>query len=181
MDLDLYKLPQTIFTFKEISLLFPQISATSLKSRLFYMVKTGKLLSPRRGIYAKPNYNLFEFGNRIYSPSYISCQTVLEREGIIFQPHNAIFLVSYLSRRLDIAGKIFVYKKLKNEVLSNPLGIITENGYSIASKERAFLDIVFFLKDYHVDNKNRLDFAKIKEIMPIYKSKSLEERIKKYV
>lgn len=181
MDLTLFQLPQTVFSFKEISLLYPDISANNLKARLFYLVKTNKLSNLRRGIYAKQNYNPFELGNKIYSPSYVSLQTVLEKEGIIFQPHQTIFLISYLSREITVDNYTFNYKKIKNEITLNPAGIIHDQIFAIASKERAFLDAVFLYKDYYVDNPDCLDWNKIRELLPIYNSRILEKRIKKYV
>lgn len=181
MDLTLFKLPQTVFSFKEVSLLYPDVSTNNLKSRLFYLVKTGKLLNLRRGIYAKQNYNPFELGNKIYSPSYISLQTVLEKEGIIFQPHQTIFLISYLSRKIEAGGYTFVYKKIKSKIALNPVGIEQNQNFAIASKERAFLDAVFLYKNYYVDNPDRLDGEKIREFLPIYNSIILEKRVKKYV
>jgi len=51
--LEIYKKPQTIFTFSEIALLFPQFSYENLKSKVSYFVHTGNLKILRRGIYAK--------------------------------------------------------------------------------------------------------------------------------
>lgn len=181
MDFELYRLPQTIFTFREISLMFPKISGENLRSRLYYLVKTKKLISLRRGIYAKPNYSIYELGNKIYRPSYISLQTGLEKNGIIFQPHNAVFFASYLSRKITVAGTNFVYRKIKEPILLNPTGVYNENGVAYATKERAFLDTVLLYKDYYVDNFDGLDKDKIKELLPIYQNKALERRVKKYV
>lgn len=181
MDLDLYKLPQTVFSFKEISLLYPEISSNNLRSRLSYFIRTNKLLSLRRGIYAKPNYSVYELGNKIFRPSYVSLQTILEKNGVIFQPHNAVFLVSYLSRKITVAGIHYVYCKVKPKIFLNPAGVYYENGVAFAAPERAFLDTIFLYKDYYVDNFDRLNIEKIKELLPVYGSKSLEKRLKKYV
>lgn len=181
MDLDLYKLPQTVFSFKEISLLYPAISPNNLRARLSYFIRTKKLISLRRGIYAKPNYSPYELGNKIFRPSYISLQTILEKDGVIFQPHNAIFLVSYLSRKIAVAGNSFIYRKVKPRIYLNPAGVYYENGVAFATPERAFLDTIFLYKDYYVDNFDRLNIEKIKELLPVYGSKSLEKRLKKYV
>ena len=181
MDLDLYKLPQTVFSFREISLIFPNITPENLRARLSYFIKTKKLISLRRGIYAKHGYSIYELGNKIYRPSYVSLQTVLEKEGIIFQFHNAVFLTSYLSRKITVGETNFVYRKIKSSILLNPAGVYYENGIAYATRERAFLDTVFLYKDYYVDNFDRLNKEKITELLPIYKSKILEKRIKGYV
>lgn len=180
MDFELYRLAQTVFSFREISLLFPKITSENLRARLYYLVKTKKLISLRRGIYAKTNYSVYELGNKIYRPSYIGFQTVLEKNGVIFQPHNAIFLASYLSRKITVNGTNFVYHKIKDSILLNPAGIYNENGIAYATKERAFLDLIFLYKDYYVDNFDGLDRDKIEELLPIYENKSLEKRVIPY-
>lgn len=178
--LELYKKPQTVFTFKELSLLFPDLSYQSLKDRLKYAVDTGKLKRLRRGIYVKDNYNPFELANKIYTPSYISLETVLQKEGVIFQEYETIFVVSYLTRMVLINGLKVYYRKIKEEVLVNKEGIREENGYYIATKERAFLDAIFLYKNYHFDNLGVLDWNIVKKLVKIYKSRKLKKRVMEY-
>lgn len=180
MVLDLYKRPQTIFTLKEISLIFPQISYQNLKSRLHYAVAVGKLQKLRKGIYAKENFDFLELANKIYTPSYISLETVLAKEGIVFQKYATIFVVSYLTRRIKVENQDIFYRKVRDVVLLNNSGIEERGSYFVASKERAFLDAVFLYKDYHFDNLGPLDWEKVKEIGSIYGSRILEKRVAEY-
>ena len=178
--LEIYKKPQTVFSLKEISMLFPEFIYKNLKSKLSYFVSTGKLKRLRKGIYAKENYNFLELANKIYTPSYISLETVLEKEGIVFQKYKTVFVSSYLSRRIKVENQEIFYRKIKDEILLNSMGINEENYYFIASKERAFLDALFLYKDYHFDNLRPLDWEKIKEIEKIYSSKVLVKRVTQY-
>jgi len=178
--LEIYKKPQTVFSLKEISMLFPELIYKNLKSKLSYFVSTGKLKRLRKGIYAKENYNFLELANKIYTPSYISLETVLLKEGIIFQDYKTIFASSYLSRRIRVENQEIFYRKIKDEILLNSLGLNEENNYFIASKERAFLDAVFLYKDYHFDNLRPLDWEMVKEIEKIYPSKALVKRVNQY-
>ena len=131
--LSLYQNSKTVFTIKEVSQLFPDLSYQSLKDRLSYAVKTKKLLKPRRGIYTKINFNFLELANKIYTPSYISLETVLLKEGLIFQEKKEITLVSYLTRTIKINNEIIIsYRKIKDEILNNLKGIKKENHYFIA-------------------------------------------------
>jgi len=59
---------------------------------------TGYVVSfNRRGIYAKDkNYDRLELANRIYTPSYISLETVLSREGIVFLLASGILLLLHI-------------------------------------------------------------------------------------
>lgn len=152
-----------------------------VKSRINYYVKRGELMALRRGIYAKTSdYDRFELATKIFTPSYISLETVLQKEGVIFQDYKSIFVVSYQTRQIEIDGQSLVFKKIKDEVLVNPLGLRKEVGYFIASKERAFLDALYLYKDCYFDNLNVIDWEIIRKILPIYKSKAMAKRIKTY-
>ena len=178
--LKLYKRDQTIFTTRELSLLFPDISYTNLRRRISYYVKTGKILRLRKGIYGKENFDPLELANKIYTPSYISFETVLKKEGLIFQESSGIFVASYLTRKIKCAGVGIFYKKIKNEILTNPSGIENREAYFIASKERAFLDSVFVYKNYYFDNLSVLNWDTVFDLLKIYKSKMLERRVNQY-
>jgi len=178
--LEIYKREQTVFTLSEITLLFPQISYPNLKRKVSYYVKVGKILRLRKGVYGKENFNPFELANKIYTPSYISFETVLKKEGVVFQESSGIFVAGYLTRRIECAGLEIFYRKVKNEVLTNLKGIERKETYFIASKERAFLDAVFVYKDYYFDNLSVLDWDRVFDLLEIYKSKALEKRINQY-
>lgn len=178
--LDLYKRKTTVFTLTDISFFYPKLSYPNLKSKVNYYVNTGKLQRVRKGIYAKENFNPLELGNKLYTPSYISLETVLQKEGVIFQHYTTIFIASYLSRKVRVADHDFFYRKIKNEILLNHEGIEQKEGYFIATKERAFLDAVFLYKDYHFDNLKGFDWEKINAMKKIYQSQSLEKRVEEY-
>lgn len=176
----LYQKPQTVFTLKELSLMFPNIPYNNLKRRLSHYVRVGKLKKLRRGIYAKENYNPFELATKIYTPSYISLETVLEKEGIVFQKYKSIFAASYLTRTVKTNAYKIVYRKLPQEVLFNKKGLVEEDYYFIATKERAFLDTVYLYRNYHFDNLRPLDWGKVMELKGIYKSKAFAKRVDDY-
>lgn len=176
----LYSLPQTVFSFDEISQIFPEITDKRLRDRLHYFVQQNKLLRLRQGIYAKHEFNKFEIANKIYTPSYVSLETVLLREGVTFQLYETIFLMSYLSREVKVQGINIQYRQIPFSILTNMNGISREVGYSIASKERAFLDAVYVYKNYHFDYLDILDWDKIHEMKKIYESKVFEKRVERY-
>jgi len=178
--LEVYKKNQSVFTTKELSLLFPEISYSNLKRKISYYIKTNKLLSLRRGIYGKESFDSFELANKIYTPSYISFETVLKKEGVIFQENTAIFVASYLTRKIKSAGLEIFYRKIKDEILTNSRGIKRKRGYFIASKERAFLDSTFVYKNYHFDNLSVLTWESVFDLLKIYQSRALEKRVEQY-
>lgn len=178
--LKLYSKPQTVFQIEEVSQLFPEINPGNLRRRLHYFVKVGKLKNPRRGIYTKNEYEPLELANKIFVPSYVSFETVLLKEGVVFQYYETIFVASYLSRDITVDGYKISYRQIGDLVLSNRSGIEEKNGYFIASKERAFLDAVFLYKNYYFDNLGGLNWDKVFELLPIYDSQALDKRVKSY-
>ena len=154
---------------------------TTITNRLKKYVNTGKLLRVRRGFYAKDkNYNRYELATRIYTPAYISFETVLTERGVNFQYYGNIFVASYLNREINIAGQVISFVRIKDYVLSNTTGIEYKDGYAIASPERAFLDRLYVSGDYHFDNLNNLDWKKVQEIIPFYNNKRMEKKVKEY-
>lgn len=179
--LDIYNSKNTVFSTKDIALLWGESDAELVKMRVYRYVKAGKLHSIRKGLYAKDkNYNKNELATKIYTPSYISFETVLGKAGITFQYYGQIFVASYLTREIITNGQAYSYRKIKESVLTNNAGIEHKDNYSIATPERAFLDVVYLNKDYHFDNLSVLDRNKVLEILPIYSNKRMEKEIKAY-
>ena len=180
MILDLYRRPETVLTIAEIAQMFPEISYKSLKDRLSYFTKTGRIRRLRSGVYAKPDYNPLELANKVYKPSYISLETVLFRGGIVFQTYQTIFVVSYLTRTLTIDHQDIQLRKMKEVVLTNMAGIDPQTGYFMASLERAFLDAIYIYRDYHFDNLEGVNWEKVESLKGIYHSLAFEKRVEGY-
>jgi len=179
--LDLFRLKNTVFTFKDISLILAETNEEKLCAKINYFVKKGDLHRIRKGIYSKDkNYDKLELAAKIYTPSYISLETILFKEGVVFQYYRDIFVLTYLSRKIECDGQSYSYKKIKDKVLTNSLGIEEKNNYYIASKERAFLDILYFNKNYHFDNLKSIDWNKCFEIIKIYENQAMEKRLNFY-
>jgi len=177
----LLRSPQTIFSTKEVALLWGESNATVVSRRLNSYAQVGKLVRVRRALYAKDrNYNRWELATRIYTPAYISFETVLAAEGIVFQFYGNIFVASYLEREINADGQKISLVRMKDYVLSNIAGIIHKDGVAIATKERAFLDRLYVSKKYHFDNLPSLDWNKIFELLPIYRNKRLEKKVREY-
>ncbi len=177
----LYQAKNTVFTANEISLLWGEDNLDKLKSSLKYYVDKGNLIRLRRGIYAKPDYDIREVAVKIYTPSYISFETALLEEGVIFQHYETIFAASYLGREVNLKnGQKIQYQKMKNSILLNMEGIIKKDGYAIAGKERAFLDTIYRSPGYYFDNLRAVDWEKCFSLVKIYLNKKQEERLKSY-
>ena len=180
--LNILRSDKTIFTSKDVLLSSKEHDPIVLKRSLNYYAKKGELYSIRRGFYAKDkNYDKNELATKIYTPSYISFETVLGRAGVTFQYYSQIFIASYKSVEIEVEGQKYLFKKIKDSILTNSAGIDKKENYSIASLERAFLDVIYLHKDYHFDNLRPLDWNKIYDILPIYGgNKRMEKSVKMY-
>jgi hypothetical protein len=151
--LAVYKDIRTVFRLNDIALLTGETNFISLNQKLNYHVRRGKLLNPRKGIYAKPGYQAEELACTIYTPSYISLETVLQKAGVVFQYDSRISAISYLSRSIEVEGRTYLFRKMKGELLVNTAGIIRhENQINIATAERAFLDKLYLEGETYFDN-----------------------------
>ncbi len=179
----IYKLletEKTVFSLNEIAMLVNAKETSNLKSQLHYYVKTGLLLNIRRGFYAKQKYNVEEFVCKLYTPTYISLDYVLQKEFINFQYNSKFSAISYLSREVTVENNTISYRKLKNSALINTLGIHRlDNGINIASAERAVMDSLYLNKSGYFDNITKLNIDLMRKMIPIYQSKSLENLFKK--
>ncbi len=171
---------KTVYSTKDITRMWwPRSDAKNIKSRINYYVKQGDLYPIRRGLYAKDkNYDRLELASKIFTPSYVSFETVLFNASIIFQRPQSIFIASYQSKSLICDGQTYVFRKIKNSILRQPLGIETDGNYSIATPERAFLDMLYLNKDYYVDNPGSLNWNRVLAILPIYHNKRMEKIVK---
>jgi len=175
----LYARPEYVFTMQQISMLFPDIPASALLQKVRRAVKAGRLLCVRRGVYAKPGYTSEELACVLYKPSYISLDYVLQRRGVNFQYDSSVSLVSYLTRSVEVGDQIFHYRQIKGEIAVNTLGIERKGNINIATPERAFLDTLYLCPQYYFDYVGMLDCRLIKQLLPIYNSPTMVERVNK--
>jgi hypothetical protein len=177
----LYQSPKTILTNKDLALLWQESDKSKLNAKIAYYVKQKTLISLARGVFAKTKqYDSKELATSIYIPAYISFETVLREAGIIFQHYDSIFVASKWSKTLNINGYTFTFRKLKDTVLYNPTDIIIKGNYSIATPERAFLDMIYLFPNYYFDNLQPISFQKCFELVTIYDNKQLLMRLNKY-
>ena len=169
---------KTVFSFKDIVLLWRD-SGSAARVRVNYYMKNGALYRIRQGLYAKDkNYDKFELATKIYTPAYVSFETVLGQSGITFQYYRQIFVASYLTREIIVDGHTFSYRKIKDSILTSGAGIEHKENYSIATPERAFLDVLYLNKDYYFDNLSPLNRDKVFEILSVYSNQRMTKKVK---
>jgi len=175
-----YNDKRTVFKLIDIAQLTGEVNLLSLNNKLNYHVRTGRLLNPRKGIYAKEIYDPLELSCIIYTPSYISLEYVLQKYGVIFQYDPRITLVSYLSRSILINEMNLNFRKIKSDILLNTEGIMRQaNHVNIATPERALLDLMYLNSQYYIDKPGQLDRRMIRRLLNIYQSGTLINRVNK--
>lgn len=175
---DLYKYAkngQTVFTLVELAGINPFYNGPKLNSAIKYFVKNKDLIRLSKGIYSlSEDYSKQEFANKFRIPSYISLYTVLFEAGVVFQPYTSIYLISQRSEKKKFKETNFIYRKIRDEVLLNPIGINNINGVFKASPERAICDKIYLDNDEYFDNLRNIDWEKIKSInLEVYNNNSI--------
>ena len=174
---------QTVFTTVEIKQLCAIFNPVELYSALIYATNKGYLYRITRGMYALTReYSRIEFANKWRNPSYISLYTVLNKNGVIFQPYSDISIISNRSEVAEIDGQKYIYRKIKDEILLNSLGVLDSNNIYTAKSERAICDKLYLDGDEYFDNVREIDFSFMKEMNEkVYqKNKVISEFILKH-
>lgn len=177
----LYQAKKTVFSNKDLALIWKETNSANLKAKASYYVKRGILLKLTRGVFAlQADYEPKELATSLYSPSYISFETVLREAGVIFQYYDTLFVAGPWSITKKIDRYNITFRTLKETVLFNSRGIEMRPNYSIATPERAFLDMIYLFPNYYFDNLRPIDWEKCSALVPLYQNKQLEKRLLNY-
>lgn len=172
---------KTIFTKNDIRKILDFSTNFALDKFLQRTSENWILINLYYWIYWFKKYNIYEFACKLKKTSYISFETVLQREWIVFQDYSStIFLASDDTFEKEVHWKIFKFNKLKSSILLNPLWIEYRENYMIASKERAVCDRIYLSKNYYFDNLESINLEKLEEISQIYNKRVILE-IKKLI
>jgi hypothetical protein len=174
---------KTVFKLRDFANIWGYNEYDSLKKIVKYYVNNGELKRISKGYYyiADKGFNQFEFANKLRSSSYISFETVLRENNVIFQYDEVITLASgdTESFLLEKPEMKFKFRKLKPSVLYNTDGIYEKDNYYIATKERALLDMLYINPKFQLDNLNDIDWEECIRLVEIYGNKSLTKLVKK--
>ncbi len=172
--------PRTVFNVQSLRMLTECEDSQKLTKSLHYYVKEGKIHNPRRGIYTKATFDEKEMACSLFRPAYVSLEYVLQRSGIVFQYDDTVTCVSYLNRIVEIDDKAYQFRIINPELWIGMDGIEQQDNILIATPERAFLDMIYLSAgNCYFDNLHPLNKIKVKQLLPLYKSKVLTERVTK--
>ena len=172
--------PRTVFNVQSLRMLTECEDSQKLTKSLHYYVKGGKIRNPRRGIYTKASFDEKEMACSLFRPAYVSLEYVLQRSGIVFQYDDTVTCVSYLNRIVEIDDKTYQFRIINPELWIGMDGIEQQDNILIATPERAFLDMIYLSAgNCYFDNLHPLNKIKVKQLLPLYQSKVLTERVTK--
>ena len=164
----LLKLKEKLFHTGDLALLWGITNKNTLYTTIKRYVQKGILIPIHKGFYSTvpiDQINPFKLAiGYLHRFTYVSCETVLIREGIIFQKENYLTLVSSVSKKFIIADHSYFVRQLKDNYLYYDRGIDNVNGVMTANVERAVADLLYFNPKYYFDNKKKINWKKVKEM-----------------
>ena len=164
----LLKQEQKLFHTQDLALLWGIENKNTLYTAIKRYVKKGILISIHKGYYSTVPLNTinpFRLGlGYLHSYGYVSTETILVQQGIIFQSAASITLISHTSKSFTIGNNTYISRKIVNTYLYNSAGIIQQDGIQRASVERAIADILYLRPQFHFDNEKSIDWKKVKEL-----------------
>ncbi len=160
---------KTVFTYHDIRVLLWIENYHTIRNFLKRREQQGVFQHIYKWIYTLYKPNKFELAVKIKKNSYISFETVLKKEWVIFQDYwNTLFLASDNTWEKTVWDITYRYLKLKDSILHNPLWMIHHWNYAIASPERAICDRLYLSKEYYFDSIEHINIKKIQKISKLY-------------
>lgn len=164
----LLKQNRALFHTNDLALLWNIPNRNTLYTTVKRYVKKGVLHRIHKGFYAtRPlgNIDPVQLGvSYLHTYAYLSTESVLNKEGIIFQKIGYLTLLSTVSKKFTVGNHSFLVRKLKDDFLYKSAGIDEKNGVKIAHTERAAADLLYFNPRYHFDHPNKINWKRVREI-----------------
>lgn len=176
----LIKTGKTIFSTKELVVIW-NADQNTVKTTTHRMVKDGSLIRLQGGLFAIGKINSFELGCKLMPKSYVSLFTVLKEAGILFQEFQQIYLIGERPKTATVGGLTFEYHTI-TKLVSFPDGIEFHENYSIATIERAILEVFQLFdtdySDFKISQFNQEKFIKLSKFFNKKTQKKAKEFLK---
>lgn len=165
---ELLKLDRKLYHTNDLAILWGIANKHNLYMTITRYIDRGVLFPVYKGLYSTvplTQLNPLELGKAIiHRYTYLSTESVLSQAGIIAQAVYDYTFVADQSKRVAVGQWSFRFRKLKDNYLYHPAGIVNQNGILIASIERAVADMLYFNPKYHFDIPQNIDFNKVKSL-----------------
>lgn len=166
---------KTIFTVKDLELILWKSSQVvrnflNRNKNLFENIHYGLWVIKWRW------YDKFELWAKLRKKSYISFETALQYYWVIFQDYSNTITLAWdntFSKTID--GSKYIFRKLSDDILLNPIWLINKKNYLIASRERAICDMIYLRSWFYFDNIDWVDKTKLENISKIYNKRTTLE------
>lgn len=164
----LLKQEQKLFHTQDLALLWGIENKNTLYTAIKRYVEKGILIPIHKGYYATvplKNIDPYRLGiGYLHSYGYLSTETVLIQQGIIFQQSFAITYISSRSVTFSIGDNRYISRSFNSRYLYNSAGISFQNGIYSASRERAIADMLYLRPKFHFDNEKQIDWKKVRTL-----------------
>jgi len=164
----LIQLDRKLYHTNDLAIIWNIANKNTLYTTIKRYVRKGILFPVYKGLYSSislPSLDPLELGRAIiHRYTYLTTESVLSQAGIISQPTYAYTFVSDQSKRVSAGSFSFLFRRLKDDYLYHPAGIISQNGGFVAGIERAVADMLYFNPKYHFDVPGVINFAAVKLI-----------------
>jgi hypothetical protein len=165
---ELLQLDRKVFHTNDLAVLWGIANKHNLYMTISRYIDRGVLFPIYKGLYSTvpiSSLNPLELGVAIiHRYTYLTTESVLSQAGIISQIVYDYTFVADRSRRVTVGKWSFRYRKLKDEYLYHPVGILNQNGFFIASTERGVADMLYFNPKYHFDMSESINFDRVRSI-----------------
>lgn len=173
-----------VFSYEDLFILYPNESKGNVKKMLYRWRKAGWLSPLKRGLYElvyPGDFNISDLyiANRLYTPSYVSLETVLSSHSIIPEVGMAVTSITTKpTRKFKNKHGLFIYRTFDKKFFC---GYSTEkyNNFevNIAEPEKALLDYLY-LKKFHKKPFNLKEERLDKDIILSLNKNKLEKYAK---
>lgn len=166
--LSIAKLAIPVFRIDDLARIWGINNRNTLLTSLKRYVESGLIYRLYRGLYSiKPVAELDPLllgAQAINNYCYLTGETILAKQGIIFQQVNYFTFAGKQTKRFKIGNYKYYCRQLKDKFLYNDIGIDKTGKFNLATPERAAADILYFNPRYHFDNPDAIDWTEVNKI-----------------
>lgn len=159
---------QRIFKTSDLALLWDIQNRNTLIKTIQRYIDRGILFRIYKGLYSTlpvKDLDKYELACAIGGPfSYVSAESVLAKEGIIFQDIKKVTLFGKKKKEITVGDTTYLCRYLNDRFLLNRFGIKDSKGYSVATVQRALADIRYINPKFFVDNDLSIDESEINNL-----------------
>jgi hypothetical protein len=165
---ELLQFERKLYHTNDLAVLWGINNRQTLYMTITRYIDAGVLYPVYKGLYATipiAALNPLELGVAIiHRYTYLTTESVLAQAGVILQAVYDYTFATDQSKRVKVGGWSFRYRKLKDEYLYHPAGILNREGILTASVERAAADLLYFNPKAHFDIPELIDFDQVRAI-----------------